>query len=71
MQPCRSFKTDDKGENEAESELKLKKASGFWSSLKDVIFRVNGPGSQSSDEYCKAVAKVEKVFSSVSSLFVN
>lgn len=65
MQPCRSFKTDDKGENEAESELKLKKASGFWSSLKDVIFRVNGPGSQSSDEYCKAVAKVEKVFSSI------
>ncbi|ESR64402.1 hypothetical protein CICLE_v10008039mg [Citrus x clementina] len=65
MQPCRSFKTDDKGENEAESELKLKKTSGFWSSLKDVIFRVNGPGSQSSDEYCKAVAKVEKVFSSI------
>lgn len=65
MQPCRSFKTDDKGENDAESEVKLKKTSGFWSSLKDVIFRVNGPGSQSSDEYCEAAAKVEKVFSSI------
>lgn len=65
VQPCRSFKTDDKGQNEAESEVKSKKPSGFWTSLKDVIFRANGSGSQSSDEYCKAVAKVEKVFSSI------
>lgn len=71
MQPCRSFKTDDKGENEAESEVKLKKTSGFWTSLKDVIFWVNGSGSQSIDEFCKAVAKVEKVFSSVSSLLID
>lgn len=77
LKQCRSFRTGEGGgaeEKEVESarkcgnlketEAKLQRVSGFWSSLKTTIL-----GSFSlahGDEYSNALAKVEEVFSSVS-----
>ncbi|KAG8495594.1 hypothetical protein CXB51_013364 [Gossypium anomalum] len=70
VQKCRSFRGGDGGEveeKEMESERKLgiwtEKGDGFWKSLKSAVFGVSKFGSQSQDEYEKAVAKVEEVFS--------
>ncbi|PPR97130.1 hypothetical protein GOBAR_AA23527 [Gossypium barbadense] len=72
VQKCRSFRGGDGGEvedKEMESERKLgiwtEKGDGFWKSLKSAVFGVSKFGSQSQDEYEKAVAKVEEVFSSI------
>ncbi|KAA3490111.1 putative chlorophyll(ide) b reductase NYC1, chloroplastic [Gossypium australe] len=70
VQKCRSFRGGDGGEveeKEMESARKLgiwtEKGDGFWKSLKSAVFGVSKFGSQSQDEYEKAVAKVEEVFS--------
>ncbi|XVF49191.1 hypothetical protein PTKIN_Ptkin03bG0248700 [Pterospermum kingtungense] len=78
VQKCRSFKEEDGGEVEEEvmeserkfgilmeNEVKLEKEDGFWKSLKSAVFGVNKFGSKSRDEYEKAVAKVDEVFSSI------
>ncbi|MFQ6638386.1 hypothetical protein Gotur_015467 [Gossypium turneri] len=72
VQKCRSFRGGDGGEVEEkdmESERKLgiwtEKGDGFWKSLRSAVFGVSKFGSQSQDEYEKAVAKVEEVFSSI------
>ncbi|XP_012443393.1 probable chlorophyll(ide) b reductase NYC1, chloroplastic [Gossypium raimondii] len=72
VQKCRSFRGGDGGEVEEkdmESERKLgiwtEKGDGFWKCLKSAVFGVSKFGSQSQDEYEKAVAKVEEVFSSI------
>ncbi|KAE8705856.1 hypothetical protein F3Y22_tig00110415pilonHSYRG00068 [Hibiscus syriacus] len=49
-----------------ENEVKLETGDGFWKSLKSAVFGINKFGSQSQDEYEKAVAKVEGVFSLIS-----
>ena len=79
MQKCRLFWGEDGGEVEEkvmesdteygilmENEVKLEKGDGFWKSMKSAVFGVSKFGSQSQDEYKKAVAKVDEVFSSVS-----
>ncbi|KAK8597801.1 hypothetical protein V6N13_095198 [Hibiscus sabdariffa] len=80
VQSCRSFRGDDGGEQVEEKEIesegkygilmenedKLETGDGFWKSLKSAVFGVSKFGSQSQDEYEKAVAKVEGVFSSIS-----
>ncbi|XP_021276413.1 probable chlorophyll(ide) b reductase NYC1, chloroplastic [Herrania umbratica] len=78
VQRCRSFRGEDGREveeKEMESEgkygdvkenrVKLEKGDGFWKSLRSSVFGVSKFGSQSQDEYEKAVAKVEEVFSSI------
>ncbi|XP_022755046.1 probable chlorophyll(ide) b reductase NYC1, chloroplastic [Durio zibethinus] len=78
VQKCRSFRGEDGGEVEEkqmeserkqeilmENEVELEKGDGFWKSLKSAVFGVSKFGSQSQDEYEKAVAKVEGVFSSI------
>ncbi|KAM6598581.1 hypothetical protein CsatA_018190 [Cannabis sativa] len=45
--------------------LKLNKGSGFWSCLKYAVTAGFGSGSRNNDEYGKAVAKCEEVFSSI------
>lgn len=49
-----------------EGEGKLKKGSGVWKSLSSTLLGGVGLRSRQSDEYKKAVAKVEEVCSSVS-----
>ena len=79
VQKCRSFRGEDGGKVEEkemesernygilmENEVNLEKGDGFWKSLKSSVFGVSKFGSQSQDEYEKAVAKVDEVFSSVS-----
>ncbi|KAE8682833.1 putative chlorophyll(ide) b reductase NYC1 [Hibiscus syriacus] len=80
VQRCRSFRRDDGGEEVdekemesegkhvilMENEVKLETGDGFWKSLKSAVFGVSRFGSRSQDEYEKAVAKVEGVFSSIS-----
>ncbi|KAK8595602.1 hypothetical protein V6N13_000309 [Hibiscus sabdariffa] len=80
VQRCRSFRGDDGGEQVEEKEMesegkhgilmeneeKLETGDGFWKSLKSAVFGVSKFGSQSQDEYERAVAKVEGVFSSIS-----
>ncbi|CAK7337399.1 unnamed protein product [Dovyalis caffra] len=73
VQQCRSFKTKDDGGVEEkqkekyeilkENHSKLKKGSGFWSSLKKAVSGVGSLGSQSDEEHSMAVAKLEEVFS--------
>ncbi|XP_022730830.1 probable chlorophyll(ide) b reductase NYC1, chloroplastic isoform X2 [Durio zibethinus] len=78
VQKCRSFKGEDGEEVKEkemererkygvlmENEVKLEKGDGFWKSLKSTVFGVSKFGSQSQDEYEKAVAKVDEVFSSI------
>lgn len=74
LQQCRALKDEGREEKETENErngvilkeneLNLKKERGFWSSFRDVIFKDASRDSQ----YSEAVARVEKVFSSVSFL---
>ncbi|KAF4354478.1 hypothetical protein G4B88_019947 [Cannabis sativa] len=45
--------------------VKLSKGSGFWSCLKYAVTAGFGSGSRNNDEYGKAVAKCEEVFSSI------
>ena len=63
-QLCRSFRGEDSKE---ESEVKLKKGSGVWKCLRSTLLGGVGLRSRHSDEYKKAVARVEEVCSSVSS----
>ncbi|XP_061993388.1 probable chlorophyll(ide) b reductase NYC1, chloroplastic [Rosa rugosa] len=60
-QYCRSFRAEDSKE---EGEVKLKKGSGVWKSLGSTLLGGVGLRSRHSDEYKKAVAKVEEVCSS-------
>ncbi|GMI97728.1 NON-YELLOW COLORING 1 [Hibiscus trionum] len=80
VQRCRSFRGDDGGEQVEEKEMESEKkdgilmeneveletGDGFWKSLKSAVFGVSKFGSQSQDEYEKAVAQVEGIFSSIS-----
>ncbi|EOY30786.1 NAD(P)-binding Rossmann-fold superfamily protein isoform 2 [Theobroma cacao] len=78
VQRCRSFRGEDGGEVEEkemesegkygdvkENKVKLEQGDGFWKSFRSSVFGVSKFGSQSQDEYEKAVAKVEEVFSSI------
>ncbi|PON49867.1 Short-chain dehydrogenase/reductase [Trema orientale] len=80
LKKCRAYRCDQDGgdhleEKEIESarkggkvkeNVKLKeKGSGFWSSLKYAVTVGFGLGSRNDDEYSKAVAKLEEVFSSI------
>lgn len=82
LKKCRAYRCEDGGgdlkEKEIESarkcgkvkeSLQLKKGSGFWSSLKYAVTVGLGLGSRNDDEYTKAIAKLEEVFSSVSSIY--
>ncbi|KAM5547749.1 putative chlorophyll(ide) b reductase NYC1, chloroplastic [Rosa sericea] len=60
-QYCRSFRAEDSKE---EGEVKLKKGSGVWKSLGSTLLGGVGLRSRHSEEYKKAVAKVEEVCSS-------
>lgn len=73
LKQCRSFRAEE-GEKEVESarkcgnlketEAKLQRGIGFWSSLRITI--LGGFSLARGDEYRNALAKVEEVFSSVS-----
>lgn len=65
-QLCRSFRAEDSKE---EGEVKLKKGSGVWKCLRSTLLGGVGLRSRHTEEYKKAVAKVEEVCSSVSTLF--
>ncbi|EXB79941.1 putative chlorophyll(ide) b reductase NYC1 [Morus notabilis] len=78
LKGCRAYRSeeDQLGEKEMESArksgkvkeketLKLRKGSGFWSCLKYAVTRGFGFGPRNDDEYSKAVAKLEEVFSSI------
>ncbi|XP_050369237.1 probable chlorophyll(ide) b reductase NYC1, chloroplastic [Argentina anserina] len=60
-QLCRSFRAEDPKE---EGEVKLKKGTGVWKSLRSTLLGGVGLRSRQSDEYKKAVARVEEVCSS-------
>lgn len=71
LKQCRSFRGEDGRdaveEKEAESAGKrgnLKKGSGIWKSLSSTVLGGFGLRSRNSDEYRKAVAKLEEVCSS-------
>lgn len=82
LRKCRAYRWGEEGgdseeKKEIESTRKCgkveesensKKGSGFWSSLKYAVMVGFGLGSSSTndDQYKKAVAKLEEVFSSVS-----
>lgn len=68
-QYCRSFRGEEGGGDLKEGEGKLKKGSGVWKSLSSTLLGGVGLRSRQSDEYKKAVAKVEEVCSSVSIFF--
>lgn len=76
LKQCRSFRGEDGRdaveEKEAESAEKrgnLKKGSGIWKSLSSTVLGGFGLRSRNSDEYRKAVAKLEEVCSSVSVVY--
>ncbi|KAL6221156.1 hypothetical protein ACLB2K_008908 [Fragaria x ananassa] len=60
-QLCRSFRAEDSKE---EGEVKLKKGSGVWKCLRSTLLGGVGLRSRHTEEYKKAVAKVEMVCSS-------
>lgn len=72
--PCRSFRGEDGSELEEkeiknlkeEQRRKFKNGNGFWGSCKSAVSGFGKSSSQSSDDYNKALAKLEEVFSSVS-----
>lgn len=48
---------------EVKESVKLNKGNGFWRFLKQAVVACFGSGSTNDDEYTKAVAKLEQVFS--------
>ncbi|KAK9947687.1 hypothetical protein M0R45_003300 [Rubus argutus] len=63
-QYCRSFRGEEGGGDLKEGEGKLNKGGGIWKSLSSTLLGGVGLRSRQSDEYKKAVAKVEEVCSS-------
>ncbi|KAL5572657.1 hypothetical protein UlMin_022254 [Ulmus minor] len=82
LKQCRAYRREDGGNLEEkesgvsrksrklkESEVKLKKGIGFWSSLRSTLLGGLGLCSRNGEEYQKAVVKVEEVFSSMAIQF--
>ncbi|XP_027357598.1 probable chlorophyll(ide) b reductase NYC1, chloroplastic isoform X2 [Abrus precatorius] len=69
---CRAFRSEDGGDlkekkfrNLKKNEVKFKRESGFWTSLRSILWRNFMVGSKSDDEYRQAVVKVEVILSSI------
>ncbi|XP_057447135.1 probable chlorophyll(ide) b reductase NYC1, chloroplastic isoform X2 [Lotus japonicus] len=72
VKQCRAFKSEEsEGLKEKKirtlkkNEVKIRRESGFWSSLNSVLLRNFMGGSKSEDEFHQAMVKVEEVLSSI------